>query len=113
MFNDAQNRYLQERRFKKGQGCSRCNNTGYNGRIGIFELLVVTPEMSVAIRDRNDDRFNQLVQEDTGYRRLYECAMDYALQGLTTLDEVARVAEQIEEFVNEPAKNKSSLAEGA
>ncbi len=113
MFNDAQNRYLQERRFKKGRGCSRCNNTGYNGRIGIFELLVVTPDMSIAIRDGNDERFNHLVQQDTGYRRLYECAMDYALQGLTTLDEVARVAEQIEEYITEPASSKGSIAEGA
>lgn len=112
MFNAEQSKYLAERRFKKGSGCSRCNETGYNGRIGIFELLTVSPEMSIAIRDQDDDRFNRLVQHDSGYRRLYECAMDYALQGLTTLEEVARVAEQVEEVVNLPVTAESA-AEGA
>ncbi len=97
MFNKHQEQYLTEKRFKKGAGCSRCNNTGFNGRVGIFELLMITPDMSAAIRDEDYRRFNELAQQDKNYRRLYECAMDYALQGLTTLDEVARVAEQIEE----------------
>ena len=112
MFNRDQAKHLEGRRFKKGAGCSRCNNTGYNGRIGIFELLTVTPEMAIAIRDRDDQRFNELVLKDDGYRRLYECAMDYALQGLTTLEEVARVAEQVED-VAETSIDAGSLAKGA
>jgi MSHA biogenesis protein MshE len=113
MFSEKQAEYMQSRRFKKGTGCSRCNNTGYNGRIGIFELLVITPEMSVAIRDQDDERFNQLVQQDSDYRRLYECAMDYALQGLTTLLEVARVAEQVEDVMIQAPPTTGSIAEGA
>ncbi|MFN3236777.1 MAG: GspE/PulE family protein [Pseudomonadales bacterium] len=113
MFNTHQERYLGEKRFKKGAGCSRCNNTGYNGRIGIFELLVITPEMSAAIRDQNHHRFTHLAQRDENYRRLYESAMDYALQGLTTLDEVARVAEQIEEPDFDFDESIQSFAEGA
>lgn len=112
MFNKHQEQYLAAKRFRKGVGCSRCNNTGYNGRIGIFELLVISPEMSAAIRDQNHQRFTQLAQRDEGYRRLYECAMDYALQGLTTLDEVARVAEQIEEPDFEFEETVGSVAEG-
>jgi MSHA biogenesis protein MshE len=112
MFSRDQAKHLERGRFKRGTGCSRCNNTGYNGRIGIFELLTITPEMAAAIRAQDDQRFNELVLKDGGYRRLYECAMDYALQGLTTLDEVARVAEQVEEL-DEQLFDSSSLAEGA
>jgi MSHA biogenesis protein MshE len=112
MFSRDQAKHLERGRFKRGTGCSRCNNTGYNGRIGIFELLTITPEMAAAIRAQDDQRFNELVLKDGGYRRLYECAMDYALQGLTTLDEVARVAEQVEEL-DEQFFDSSSLAEGA
>ena len=112
MFSRDQAKHLERGRFKRGTGCSRCNNTGYNGRIGIFELLTITPEMAAAIRAQDDQRFNELVLKDGGYRRLYECAMDYALQGLTTLEEVARVAEQVEEL-DEQLFDSSSLAEGA
>lgn len=88
---------LNPKRFKKGAGCSRCNNTGYNGRIGIFELLMISMEMSAAIRDQDHARFLALANKDEGYRPLYKSALDYALQGLTTLEEVGRVAEQMEE----------------
>jgi MSHA biogenesis protein MshE len=91
------NRQFRSRKFMHGAGCSRCNNTGFSGRIGIFELLMISPEMSAAIREADHRRFNILAQQDKGYRRLYESAMDYALQGLTTLEEVLRVAEQVEE----------------
>ena len=88
---------FRSRKFMRGAGCSRCNNTGFSGRIGIFELLIISPEMSAAIRENDHRRFNILAQKDEGYRRLYESAMDYALQGLTTLEEVLRIAEQVEE----------------
>lgn len=92
-----QNKQFRARRFMKGEGCSRCNNTGFSGRIGIFELLLVNTDMATAIRKEDHERFNLLAQQDKGYRRLYESAMDYALQGLTTLEEVVRVAEQVED----------------
>jgi MSHA biogenesis protein MshE len=93
--NQADN--LNPKRFKKGAGCSRCNKTGYSGRIGIFELLIINAEMSAAIRNQDHALFLELAQKDKGYRPLFKSALDYALQGLTTLEEVGRVAEQMEE----------------
>jgi MSHA biogenesis protein MshE len=83
--------------FKKGKGCSRCNQTGYQGRIGIFELLELDGEMSSAIRKGDVHLLTQLANNKPNYKRLYDSAMEYALQGLTTLEEVARVAGQIED----------------
>jgi MSHA biogenesis protein MshE len=97
-----QNPQFKSRRFMKGEGCSRCNKTGFSGRIGIFELLLINADMATAIRQEDHMGFNLLAQQDKAYRRLYESAMDYALQGLTTLEEVIRVAEQVEEPEHEP-----------
>jgi len=84
--------------FKKGKGCSRCNNTGYLGRVGIFEMLEITPQMASALRDCDTARLNSLAQSDTNYVRLHRAAMAYALRGETTIEEVARVAGEVEEF---------------
>jgi general secretion pathway protein E len=86
-----------DRNFKinRGEGCDRCANTGYRGRIGLYELLV----MSDAIRhhiasgaDANVIR-NQAVSE--GMRTLRQDALEKLRQGLTTPEEVVRVTRAI------------------
>ncbi len=104
LFEKSRTGKLKERRFKKGAGCSRCNETGFSGRIGIFELLLIDGPMSAAIRDQDHTRFTMLAHKDGGYRPLYQSALDYALQGLTTLEEVGRVAEQMEEVEYESSQ---------
>jgi MSHA biogenesis protein MshE len=101
---------LNTKRFKKGAGCSRCNKTGYSGRIGIFELLIINAEMGAAIRDQNHACFLSLAHKDKGYRPLYKSALDYALQGLTTLEEVGRVAEEMEEQEHDATVLQTSYA---
>src|SRR5690606_34193157 len=44
--------------FKRGSGCAYCSNTGYRGRIGVYELLEMTPGLSAAVRDRNPSGFS-------------------------------------------------------
>lgn len=44
------NRPSQSAKFKKGKGCTVCNNTGYRGRIGIFELLEINFDLADALR---------------------------------------------------------------
>lgn len=82
---------------KQASGCHRCNNTGYRGRIGVFELLILNDEMADALRRSNSSEFVHAARRSKGYKPLVVSAMQEALNGVTSLDEVYRVAEQIEE----------------
>ena len=83
--------------FIHGRGCSHCNNTGYRGRIGIFEYLEIDNAMADTLRAGDPVAFGHAARAQPGFKTLSQCALDYAAQGLTTLDEVFRVSEQLAE----------------
>lgn len=83
---------------KKGAGCTYCNRTGYRGRIGVYELLEMNAELAAAIRNTDGSGFARQMQDQVGYRPLVLVALDKALQGVTTLDEVRKLAGALEEF---------------
>jgi type IV pilus assembly protein PilB len=72
-------------------GCDVCDLTGYKGRIGIYEMLVLNDELRSAVRggSRNDEV--RSVARQNGMRLMQEYALDRVCEGLTTLDEVLRV----------------------
>jgi MSHA biogenesis protein MshE len=78
--------------FVHGKGCYQCGNTGYKGRVGVYELLEMDEVMLDALRRKDVSGFTHAARQSELYRPLGHCAMDYALQGVTTLEEVARVA---------------------
>lgn len=82
--------------FKRGQGCTHCNNTGYHGRIGIFELLQIDVELADALRRNDSADFARLARAQEKFISLADCAFDYAKQGVTSIEEVIRVAGQSE-----------------
>jgi MSHA biogenesis protein MshE len=84
--------------FKRGVGCPRCHNTGYHGRIGIFELLQIDAPLADALRRNDSAGFARLACRQAGFRPLAMAALDYARQGITSMDEVLRVSGQVEEF---------------
>lgn len=84
-------------RLMKAKGCHRCNNTGYRGRIGVFELLVINDKLSDALRLEDSSKFVSLAKQAKGYQPLLISALNYAVDGITSLNEVFRVAEQIDE----------------
>ncbi len=90
-------RDLQAATFRKGGGCSHCFNTGYRGRIGVFEFLDINTTMSDALRDKDVKGFNAACHQQKNYRTLSACALDYALKGITTIEEVLRVSAQVED----------------
>jgi type IV pilus assembly protein PilB len=79
--------------FMKGKGCSYCSKTGYRGRFGIFEMMI----MSSAIRDmtfKGEPTQNlRKVARKQGMRTLFEDGMIKAMKGQTTLDEVLRITQ--------------------
>ncbi|WP_075185698.1 GspE/PulE family protein [Teredinibacter haidensis] len=88
---------LTQAKFRRGTGCAHCYNTGYRGRIGVFELLEINSNMANALRDNSVRQFNDAAHSSRGYRPLSASALDFALQGVTTLEEVLRVSAQIED----------------
>ncbi len=81
--------------FRKGAGCPHCFNTGYRGRVGVFELLEINSGMVDALRENSVKNFNQAAQAHGGYRPLGAAALDLATQGETTLEEVLRVSAEL------------------
>lgn len=75
----------------RGKGCSKCNNTGYNGRVGIFEALEVTESVSKLILKRASTQDIQAAAVSNGMIRMAQDGFMKALEGITTVEEVLRV----------------------
>jgi MSHA biogenesis protein MshE len=88
--------------FKKGKGCQRCNFIGYSGRVGVFELLQLNEEMMTALKNDNTAAFTKAAEKGKGFRSLANAALDYAKQGVTSLDEVMRLVEMVEDLDDAP-----------
>jgi type IV pilus assembly protein PilB len=72
-------------------GCEACDSTGYKGRIGIYEMLVLNDAIRAAARNGNrSDEIRSLAQ-DNGMKFMQEYALAHVSEGLTTLSEVQRV----------------------
>lgn len=79
--------------FQKGRGCQNCNLTGYRGRIGVFELLELEQEMMDALRANDAVQFAEKARASKNYKPLLASAMELALQGVVSLDEVMTLGE--------------------
>jgi type II secretory ATPase GspE/PulE/Tfp pilus assembly ATPase PilB-like protein len=79
-----------EGRFYHGVGCEECRGTGYRGRIGIFELLVITPELRELILQRRSSAELKAAALKTMIT-LQQDAMQKAAEGVTSLEEIVRV----------------------
>jgi general secretion pathway protein E len=82
-----------DKRFYKGLGCKDCLKTGYHGRSGIFELLVIDDDIRKLMNQRcSSDAIKELALEK-GMTTLQEDGLRKALAGQTTLEEVYRVTQ--------------------
>ncbi|WP_298440977.1 type II/IV secretion system protein [uncultured Ferrimonas sp.] len=84
--------------FKRGNGCQRCNQTGFRGRIGVYELLELDEPMIDALRDSDPLAFAKAARSNPSFQPLALAALQYAKQGLTTLNEAMRLAEDVSEL---------------
>ena len=84
--------------FFSGRGCTRCNRTGYYGRVGVFELLELNEDLANALRGRDAEAFGQKARRQEGFRSLVLNALDYAIAGHTTLAEVLALSGQVEDL---------------
>ena len=77
-------------RFHKAVGCNRCGGTGYRGRVGIYEMMVVDETIRELILKRSSTGEISRVAEGTGMIRLREDGLLKAARGTTTIEEVLR-----------------------
>jgi type IV pilus assembly protein PilB len=74
-----------------GRGCSECSNTGYRGRLGIFEMFLINDEVQHMIFDQVSSSDLRRRARELGMRTLREDGLRKVVAGVTTLDEVFRV----------------------
>ncbi|MBU0597854.1 Flp pilus assembly complex ATPase component TadA [Patescibacteria group bacterium] len=76
--------------FYKGKGCKQCNNTGYKGRIGIFEVLEVNSEISRMIIEKASNADLLKKSRENGMLTMTEDGFIKAKNGITTIEEILR-----------------------
>jgi MSHA biogenesis protein MshE len=91
----GKNKTFHDVQFQRGAGCPHCHNTGYRGRIGIFEMLEVNQVMAEALRTGDLNGFSSAAYSNPQFVSLSEAALGYAIEGITTLDEVMTISAQI------------------
>ena len=78
----------------KGAGCPKCRNTGFTGRIGLFEIVPVKDKMKTIIEQNAKEEEIMAYINSTGeYRSMKEDGIEKILQGVVTLEEVIKVTE--------------------
>ena len=81
---------VQGKKFYYGKGCQRCNNSGYKGRTGIYELLNVTDDIrDMVTSDASIDDMRNMARTQ-GMTTLREAGLKLIFDGVTTIDEVVR-----------------------
>ena len=76
----------------KGKGCVNCNKTGYRGRRAIFELMYMSPKVRELTFKGESTSVIRRVARSEGMKVLFEDGIRKAMQGITTIEEVMRVA---------------------
>jgi len=83
--------------WKRGRGCGECNQTGYNGRSGVYEFIEMTQELVEAMNDDDPVRFTQAGRRQMAGRTLRRDALRLAAAGRTSIDEAMRVGTQLDD----------------
>jgi general secretion pathway protein E len=75
----------------RGKGCSKCMESGYLGRTGIFELLDITPAIRNLIIEKKDSQTMKTAAMSEGFTTIMESGVQKIINGITTIEEVLRV----------------------
>jgi type IV pilus assembly protein PilB len=80
--------------FMRGKGCAHCNKKGYRGRMGIYELMTMTPQVrELTFKGESTQNIRRLARKQ-GMRTLFEDGMIKVIRGMTTLEEVLRITQK-------------------
>jgi type IV pilus assembly protein PilB len=81
----------QDMKFFKKAGCEQCNNEGYHGRLGIFEVLEITEEIGKMITQKNTSEEIERQAKSKGMLTMIEDGFIKIIRGLTSIEEIMRV----------------------
>jgi len=82
---------VKKPQFFRGKGCNNCFNSGYMGRVGIVEILMITPKVRELILSRAQEHVIKQQARQEGMKTLRECGIELALKGVTSIEEILRV----------------------
>jgi len=88
---------LPDMQFYKGEGCPMCFHTGYRGRTGVFEIMLVNRELRHLIMERADRDAILAAARKEGFTTIAEHCRKLVRKGITTVEEAARTAYSTEE----------------
>ncbi len=88
---------LRNAKLVRGKGCVACNETGYQDRTGIFELVQLTDELRRPVLARETSRLYPIATA-AGMRTMLRDGLEKAMQGVTAVEEILRVTGEMEEF---------------
>jgi len=81
---------VRGKKFYYGRGCSKCNNTGYKGRTGIFEIMTFNDEIRELIMNQASTSVLRVAAQKAGMKLLRENGLAAIYDGITTIDEVVK-----------------------
>ncbi|MGD0597208.1 MAG: ATPase, T2SS/T4P/T4SS family [Sedimentisphaerales bacterium] len=81
---------VKGKQFYYGAGCNRCNNTGYKGRTGLFEIMTFNDEIRELIMNHASTNILRTASQKAGMRLLRDAGLSAIYDGVTTIDEVVK-----------------------
>ncbi len=100
---------LSQYRYQKGRGCKQCGETGYHGRLGVYELLDMNAELAEKLRHDDSQGFVDAAARAPGYQPLVMVAHEHASKGLTTIEEMLRLAGEVpDDVLDHPPQAEAS-----
>ena len=82
--------------YRKGKGCTHCAGSGYRGRIGVYEMLEMTPRLVEATAKEDVSAFARIAEEEMAGHSFAHHAAELAAGGRTSLNEVMRISQSEE-----------------
>ncbi|MEM9411333.1 MAG: pilus assembly protein PilB, partial [Planctomycetota bacterium] len=81
---------VADKKFYRGIGCNSCSNTGYKGRVGLFELMIMDDDLrDLIMQNAPTDKVRQTAAEK-GMTLLRQAGIKFIFDGTTTADEIIR-----------------------
>ncbi|MDX2132055.1 MAG: ATPase, T2SS/T4P/T4SS family [Planctomycetota bacterium] len=94
--------------FRKGAGCQRCHDSGYQGRLGVYEVFEVTPEIRRLVHHGRPTHELRAKMREQGMLTLREEGVLLAIDGKTNLEEILRVTQNDDEQRAAPAHKEAA-----
>ena len=98
-----------EQTLYRGKGCTECNDSGYSGRIAIFELITISPEIENLILENPSSQEVWHLAQEQGAHSMFADGVGKVKEGVTTLEEVLRVSQPPASAIERPAAGGAAV----